>query len=75
MPRKNGHEVFNVEQELKPEVKSVKEKYAELWNHFSEIENKTDDPDVRRWLALAKTNLEYSEAMAAKGMAATGNKG
>lgn len=67
--KRNGHQVFGVEDKNNsPELKAIKEKYAELWNHIAETESKTEDGDVRRWCALTKTHLEISEAMAAKAL-------
>ncbi len=68
--KKNGHEIFGTATEQNAEIKAIKEKYAELWNHFAELEGKTENGDVRRYCALAKTHLEISEAMGAKALLA-----
>ena len=65
--RRNGHEVFDVENpNNSAEAKAIKEQYAKLWNHLSELESKTEIGDVKRYCATARTQLELSEAMANK---------
>lgn len=67
--KKNGHQIFNTENpNNSADEKTIKEKFAELWNYFAELESKTDDSDVRRWCAMSKTHLEISESMGNKAL-------